>query len=390
MVRGKWLLVLGMMQGHVFVSGESALQEACSSSEEAQCGADLDDVAMLQVQKVAMSTREGDEKPAIAGDVKPAVVTRQSQEEPEDFVAYTGDRALQLQSSARYIEALRSTDPAVKSFELQMAEIANAVYLSENTTDWKILWHKVVKSDISKKENDRVAIYEKRSHNKHECVIAFAGSNSLLDFTNNVDLDTKSFCGMDKKFHHGFINELTVFAPVANEGAVEIVTHKHCADGLYMVGHSLGAALAEIFINCIDNLWDPAVGTLPPIRGAWTFAGPGVSKVQLTDDSDAGHHRDHCFLGTRFYIKDEYWGDAVPVATYPFGFFHPKLKAVKLQEQDSVYSKSEYACFSNKAKKRPNSVLIPSVEYHGMVEHVKRVKEVYPPAPAPAPAHAHA
>lgn len=200
----------------------------------------------------------------------------------------------------------------------------------------------------------------------------------------------KKYCGLDKRFHAGFINEIGNFQPVADEGAAFITNNSLCGGGLYVVGHSLGGAIAEIFLGCVDAAWNATTTgqsgnhTLPPVLGLYTFAAPGVSKDQLEDLSPAGTNRSRCFPGTRFFIMDATYGDTVPVAAYPFGFIHPKLKAVQLTEADyfwkrkPVYSKTEYACNSTDAKNNPDHFHLPSITYHRMAEHERRIKIMYP------------
>lgn len=365
MVPSKVLLLIGMMCGNIVVNAMHSDQGACDAADGGQCandhkanGYEDDTMAALQLQKkVATSENEGLED---GGDRLTA-------------------RAEQLQSVQGYLDAIRksSSDP----IELQMAEICDSVYTPKSTKDWNLMWKRKVTSDTGGDE-DIVGIYDKVIGGKQYCTIAFAGSNSGLDFISNLDARTTDYCGVvNYGLHKGFTNELNNLWPVVTKALKGIVEEAKCGGGLYIVGHSLGGALAHIFPACLHASWEH--GPLPEIQGIYTLAAPGVSKKQLTDQSAAGVERGGCFPGARFFNQDINVGDLVPAVTRTLGYVHPKLEAVRLRERSSFWEDDEehkskaYACDSTQAMKKPTKIKVPKVSAHKSTEHIKRIKEMF-------------
>lgn len=341
-----------------------------------------DAAAMMQVK--LKSVGSGDHEP------EPRSVASESAREPSHLVEMEAAHASQRSAAAhaaRVLHIMRSVyNESSKGtpLEVQMAEVVNGIYTVESTPDWFLAARKEVKSKWGK-DKDIMGLYTQQ--NSKVCALAFAGSNSVADFTNNVKVSSSSFCGLDYKIHKGFgVETLSVQPSVST--MFKFITEElmpgsdTCSAGLYIAGHSLGAAIAEIFASCLTankTVWGKG---FPEVKALYTFAGPASSKKQLVDLSPAGKQRNGCFLGSRFYVLDDYWADSVPQLTRPFGFVHPKMKAVRLEEEGSWfgkkhYKKEEYACDSKKAKDYPNQWHVPSTKYHKVAEHIKRIKEIY-------------
>lgn len=372
MARAKIFLVIGMICRNIVVHATPSEKETCGAADGGQCASesmangyeDDDAAAMLQIRKMAVSENMELEELENGGD-------RFTQQR-------SAARAAQIQDARQYVSAISKTQSS--AIETQMAEMASQIYLPKSTADWSLMWHRVIPSTW-KYDNDIVGIYERHVGSAHYCTMAFAGSNHGFDFISNVNILTTDYCGIkNHKIHKGFVKELSNFWPNAKSGVDMIINQKKCGGGLYVVGHSLGAAIAEIFAACIHANWKPP--SMPEIKGVYTLAAPGVSKTQLTDTSSAGVQRAGCFPGKRFYIQDTVWEDAVPAVTRPFGFEHPKLKAVRLRKTNYFWSSTTYihedfACDSNNARVYPNDVKIPSITLHGAAEHVTRIKKIY-------------
>lgn len=97
--------------------------------------------------------------------------------------------------------------------------------------------------------NDTVALYQSTSLDA-TCFLAFSGSNDKGDWVSNVAFSNDgTFCGKTK-YHRGFAEEITRI--LENQQLEKIAQHWTKCDTLYVVGHSLGGALASMVAECIN------------------------------------------------------------------------------------------------------------------------------------------
>jgi hypothetical protein len=286
--------------------------------------------------------------------------------------------------------------------EVSMARIANDVYFeSESGGSGQVDlsqygWVRVnhyAQSSTTGLEADHVGVYKNKDAGNPICVLAFAGSDSMLDFQSNLALSSQSYCNADNRFQTGFVNELENFRRERlYSDPSYYMTHawgmieksiSECSNQLWVVGHSLGGALAEIFSYCVNH--DPTYFrnfTIPEVHRIYTFGAPGVSINQLTNAKNGGG----CFGGTRFFVMDDYYGDPVPGQLYTASYILSKYQAARLEESTSYswYGKKSTSykahrddCASSNAKNKPNNWHYPWGAYHSLSEYIKRIGKSY-------------
>merc|ERR1711933_230810 len=117
-----------------------------------------------------------------------------------------------------------------------------------------------------------------------------AGSDDAMDFVADLNgLATKNHCGTD--FHAGFIGELIEFMETKcwKEEVAPVAASDKCAGDRIVVGHSLGAAIADAAAYCAnrkgggltDLVADAQTFT---VTGVYTFGAPGLTKEPLRND----------------------------------------------------------------------------------------------------------
>lgn len=119
----------------------------------------------------------------------------------------------------------------------------------------------------------------------------------------------------------------------------------NCND-LYVTGHSLGGAMAEMFAACWNSPWHrPAADKSPPVSRVYTFGAPSAfdpNKIPPRTRIGTGDPMkwDICFGGKRFFNYDtDEAGDFDPVPTIAthLGWTHLPYDAVQLtQAADST------------------------------------------------------
>jgi hypothetical protein len=84
-----------------------------------------------------------------------------------------------------------------------------------------------------------------------ECILTFEGSDSAIDWLNNVQLKRVSFCGMSG-IHEGFTKSLKRILNCPS-WQNNIKPHLGKCSKLNVMGHSLGGAMATLFSVCAQR-----------------------------------------------------------------------------------------------------------------------------------------
>jgi len=90
-----------------------------------------------------------------------------------------------------------------------------------------------------------------------ECILTFQGSSSAGDWIANLDAVAREFCGRSERAHGGFRNHLRRITRNPSWQS-EVRPHLGKCGKVYVAGHSLGGAMAELFTACAAN--PPAAG----------------------------------------------------------------------------------------------------------------------------------
>lgn len=85
-----------------------------------------------------------------------------------------------------------------------------------------------------------------------DCVLTFQYTMTRADWWNNLAIVSKSFCGRAEKVHGGLANALKLTVNSTEWQANIRPNLKYCAK-VISVGHSQGAAQAELFAACVNQ-----------------------------------------------------------------------------------------------------------------------------------------
>jgi hypothetical protein len=273
--------------------------------------------------------------------------------------------------------------PPPPSLDSDLSRIMEAVYALQDVAGWtKLVGITQQNADYPSTE-DQFGIYRKNDGSK-KCALAIAGTNEVDDIKDDLNVAVPvEKCGFNVM--PGFKNEVEDFldsSEYTNDFVPFLGSLEECNE-VYVVGHSLGGAVASLIAGCAAN--DP--DSYWPLTGLYTIGAPGVSiNGQISGPSGS------CLPGKRFYNVDEYTYDPVPVIgrwrEYVGGaaLQHPKVAAVQLYEEGWLTvtrSKVEYECSSEHAKIEPNFPMAisspgPNPGDHSGSVYTSRLQELYP------------
>jgi hypothetical protein len=105
--------------------------------------------------------------------------------------------------------------------------------------------------------------------NKNEIIVAFRGTDNLINWLNNLNFETKGFFGM--AVHSGFIDSYLAIGPALIQNLKYLLTENATAS-VTLLGHSLGGALATLASHEISFLLGNTIKKLNLI----TYGSPRV------------------------------------------------------------------------------------------------------------------
>jgi len=270
--------------------------------------------------------------------------------------------------------------------EVQMSALASGVYkFTTPVVGWSLdlTWEHTGRFF---RQQDRVGLYRKADR----CVIAFSGTDDLVDWANNLDgLTVRSLnaCGLTD-VHKGFFEEFQEFvlSPSWNDKFAPFLA-ANCTKGVTTVGHSLGGALASVFAACMNA----ARGTvrIPDLLGVagdvvangsliqtpsaelslFTYGAPAVSKTPLRNLKASNR----AFKGARFYNEDTFTFDPIPYSGYLAGYRHPQNSATRLKASRGVTLRIEHHPLSADAHKKPSKIRVPHLAKHSRSVYTARL-----------------
>jgi len=276
----------------------------------------------------------------------------------------------------------RTVAASGKKYEI-MAKLAMDVYNVHNVSyepeedlgDWDLVHH-------VREWDDNLAVYQ----NGKECTLAFTGSEykladgGLRDWLTNAAAIPIPKCG--NWIHLGFYNEVRRATMTSHwrNTMQPFLASDSCSGGIYVVGHSLGGAAAEVFTACVNQKKQWLWGKNFAVKEVYTIGAPAVSRRPL-------QQHDGCLKGARIYNEDDDQYDPVPFVAQKAGMVHPKLKAIRLREveKEKEWKSIEFDCMSDKAHKGDKAVdnngeawkLVTNVRIHKREEYVARLKKIF-------------
>lgn len=237
------------------------------------------------------------------------------------------------------------------SYELEagLADVANAAYrLRPLAAGWNLALNWTSPGFGVLPGADNVGIYIKGDR----CALAFSGSNDIGDwiddFTGSFSTMNNTDCGL-VGIHEGIFQEWQEFVlePEWNRDFVPFLDSDQCMGGISVVGHSLGGGVANLMAACQSNLAPGASVAVQdlvirgqlrvnqaevrfPVRqfSIYTVGTPAISRSPMLN----GWAADGVFMGTRAYNSDRYSQDWAPTVGQLFGFYHPKMNALRLRD----------------------------------------------------------
>jgi len=278
--------------------------------------------------------------------------------------------------------------------EVSLAYLSRAVYnFTTPVNEWE-LQAKVERVSYWLRGHTHAALYRKsfydiRSGNTtSQCALVFATTGNLANWTQHPEskktLNLKQCKLVD--VHKGMMEEWLslMLSPQYDTSGFESVDGG--CDTFYTGGHGLGGSLASIHAACANAAYgnatlpalfrDGVVHTqaqtrqFPNVSGLYTFGAPAVSKIQLLNDVA----EDHTFAGGRFYSEDKIHFDPVPFSGTQIGFVHPKVAAIRLEEQLSGWvNRREYEATTVNALREPDYFRTPWSHLSEVNTYLERV-----------------
>jgi len=158
----------------------------------------------------------------------------------------------------------------------RMLQYSNEVYNSEEALHQAAQAHGARLVEYSIEQQDRVGLIQDES--TLACTLVFAGSDNTEDWLNNANIIGRTFCGFED-VHSGFRAEMRAILSTQSWQNQFSTKLPKCGK-VYVAGHSLGGAIAELFAACANNVnvpsddedasriqWKPATPVLMNTKG---------------------------------------------------------------------------------------------------------------------------
>ena len=234
---------------------------------------------------------------------------------------------------------------------------------------------------------DVVALFRR----KDECVLSFAGTTGLADWSTNLNVKTLQSleeCGL-QNVHEGFFEDFVQFMLGDTwSDEIEPEIQSECGGRLSVTGHSQGAVLAELFAACVNrvdavtlpDLWrwgqlvhpGRRVSTRVTVTGVYGVASPGCTvDSQLENANMSGG----VFSGVRFFNMDSESFDPVPWITAILNFQHAKYQAIQLVSKGQELVKYHAGTFDARWQPLTSTVFgkLLSLPNHMGPEYMRRI-----------------
>jgi hypothetical protein len=137
------------------------------------------------------------------------------------------------------------TQAASISYEHSVAKARRIVKAGSKLMS-TVLW-----DQDGKGKDSKVTHLIEDSKTKH-CILTFEGSKTVTDWLNDANIRTEALCGLPHEVHKGFRHQLVSI--VQNKQFQSSIKAKlRSCKKVYVAGHSLGGALAELFAACVNS-----------------------------------------------------------------------------------------------------------------------------------------
>lgn len=201
------------------------------------------------------------------------------------------------------------------------------------------------------------------------CVLTFAGTNNADDMDKDLEIDAKPFCAKvsgasDRGWmvHQGFLEKTQGFMEGQRfQEFSNFLSDRGTCEKVVVAGHSMGGAVADLVAACTNKTHAADAQHSFKADFLFTFGAPGVSKDVQLDNAGGG-----CFPGARLYNSE----DPVPGLASAMGFFHPKVKEIRMDGGDV----QTWTCNDASRKNQPELPEKDDSEAHKMSFHLQRMK----------------
>jgi len=148
---------------------------------------------------------------------------------------------------------LKSMDPMIANssdtIEVQLVSLASWIYVARaRVANWDLVKLDDTAGVDGKSSQDFVGIYKQPT--TRECALVFAGTDDMANAKSDMDAFNQDWCGL-KGVHRGWALAVTRFLQSRSfDSWNEYLADQSQCSKVYVVGHSMGAAMAELFTAC--------------------------------------------------------------------------------------------------------------------------------------------
>lgn len=140
-------------------------------------------------------------------------------------------------------------------------------------------------------ETDHASLWSR----KGSCVLAFRGSDSMIDFKSNMNQAPINYYGLSGVFQ-GMAKEFQAVISVMQMGNALSLIRTTCSTSITVTGHSLGGAISQLFAVLANKVGDPLKAGIT-VSYYYGFGPMPIGLSEYRDDK----HVDGCFPGGLYY-----------------------------------------------------------------------------------------